>query len=122
MKCFHWNVEGDELYKKFKSFFSTRSTFIDWVAERIRVLGQKTDGHLFSYLKNTEIIKSEIKSNAKQVVSSTLIDSEIICDNFKKCIEASAAMNDLASTIKLASILEASQIHFWQLSVWNIKK
>ncbi len=125
MKSFHWNVEGDdffELHDKFQEFYQTSSSSIDWVAERIRVFGNKPDGHLAQYLKNAEITESDVDSNPKEMVTATLVDFEIICDHLKICIDAANAMNDAASSVKLASFLENYQTQFWQLSVWNNRK
>jgi starvation-inducible DNA-binding protein len=91
---FHWNVVGErfyQLHKLFEEQYGELDAANDELAERIRMLGEKTPASLKSFLSLTSLKEVEGSLTGNQMLEALVKDHETI---IKKLHESIAFAND----------------------------
>jgi starvation-inducible DNA-binding protein len=86
---YHWNVEGDnfmEMHKFYEIQYEELEQIIDDVAERVRSLGQYSEGRLKDFLALTRLDEPSYTSKQNEQLKNLLNDHEIIIQNLRKLI------------------------------------
>ena len=86
---YHWNVEGEnfmEMHKFYESQYEELDQIIDEVAERVRALGEYSDGRLKDFLALTRLEEPSYTSQQNEQLKNLLKDHETIIQNLRKLI------------------------------------
>ena len=78
---YHWNVEGSnfmEMHKFYEGQYEQLSETIDEIAERIRAVGQYSEGRLKDFLKITNLEEQAYTADQKVQIQNLLNDHETI--------------------------------------------
>lgn len=91
---FHWNVEGKaffSVHKKLEEQYEIFAAQNDELAERIRMLGQKSPGSAEAFLKQSFIKEADSKTDSEKIVSILRDDYVLLRD---KCLECATEAGD----------------------------
>ena len=119
---YHWNVEGPsfmEFHKFFEEQYNTLEAMIDEIAERIRFIGQYSEGRLKEYLKVTNLQEQDPTTNSGEQLKNLLDDHETICQRLHKEIpKFQDDYNDPSSTDFITGILNQHEKMAWMLRAY----
>jgi starvation-inducible DNA-binding protein len=116
----HWNVEGIDFHTKhvfFEEEYGKLETFIDQVAERIRMLGFYSPGTLAKFLELSHLEENEPEqTNSSSFMRILLKDHDTVIKFIRKNIgENAEAHNDEGTADFITGILQAHEQMAWML-------
>ncbi len=116
----HWNVEGIDFHTKhvfFEEEYGKLETFIDEVAERIRMLGFYAPGTMAKFLELSHLEETEPKqTNSSSFMQLLLNDHDTVIKFIRKSIgENAEAHNDEGTADFITGILQAHEQMAWML-------
>ncbi|MCY7422383.1 MAG: DNA starvation/stationary phase protection protein [Chitinophagaceae bacterium] len=116
---YHWNVEGSnflEIHKFYEGQYDQLSDTIDEIAERIRAIGQYSEGRLKDFLKITNLEEQAYTSDQKIQIQNLLNDHETIIRRLLGEVEAfTDEYKDPGSADFITSIIEMHEKMAWML-------
>lgn len=117
---YHWNVTGPSfqtLHTMFETQYSELALAVDEIAERIRVMGQKSPG---SYVEFAELskVKDDPQSgiSASDMVKNLLADHEQVVRTAKEMLPLLDGANDEGTNSLLGARIEYHEKTAWMLN------
>ncbi len=121
LRNFHWSVEGAdffELHEQFELEYNRVKTYIDEIAERIRVFGKMPFRTLEAYLQHADIVETRENLSSKQMVAEIINDFEILLEHIISVTDLAKEMGDTASLDMVTNYLKETEKRLWMFSAW----
>ncbi len=123
---YHWNVVGpqfNELHKFFETQYEALDKILDEVAERTRIVGERSFGSLSEFLKYTRLKEqSGERFDALRMMANLLVDHETIISTLRKDLVITAEDYEDAGTSNfLTDLLERHEKMAWMLKSFSEK-
>ena len=94
---YHWNVEGPnfkQLHLLFEEQYIDLADAIDTIAELIRGLGEKVQGSLETYIKNTSINSGNESFSSQQMIQDLIESNDLIKKTLNDALKISQESSD----------------------------
>lgn len=119
---YHWNIEGEKfftLHSKFEELYKSYFTYLDGVAERLRMLGHYPNPNLTTLIKDSVIRENEKLLSADDIILSLIQDFK----NYIKLLEETIklAESDNSTQNLINDILDNSNKQLWMLNSYSKK-
>lgn len=121
LRNYHWNVEGSdffELHQEFENEYNKVQEYIDVIAERINVFGQKPQMTLNETVKNAKIKEEDEISHAREMVKDVLNDYNILHDTMLEVLNASLKIGDVATEDIITGFIKDLEKRNWMFTSW----
>lgn len=115
---FHWNIVDNRFYSLhlfLEKQYEELADAIDEIAERIRILGEKTPGSLKQFLDMTSIKESSNSSHGSQMIKELLDGHETMIRYLREIIDIASKLGDEGTVDLLVQRLRAHEKHAWML-------
>ncbi len=115
---FHWNVEDSRfhsLHEMFEKQYSSLAEAIDEIAERIRMLGEKSPGTMRQFLELTTISEADSDLSGDQMIQTLMADHETLTHHLRPMIKEASDLNDEGSADMFISRLRFHEKTAWML-------
>lgn len=115
---YHWNVEGPNfktLHLLFEEQYTDLVVAIDTIAELIRGLGEKVQGTLETYIKNTSINSGNETLSANQMIKELIEDNNIVQKTLNNALKIAQEASD---EVVIGFIIERLTIH--RKAIWML--
>lgn len=115
---YHWNVVGEHfvsIHNMFEEQYKQLTRMIDRIAERIRMLGEKSPGSFSEFSALTNIKNAQANFHWKKMIEDLFNDHKNMCDSLEKFIQISEEKNDYTSIDMLTDHLFYHQKTCWVL-------
>ncbi len=119
---FHWNVRGPHfgpLHELFQNQYEHLASWVDEIAERIRILGEVAPGSMSEFIKLTRIQEEKGHyQDAQKMIASLLKDHETIIRNLRVDIEISdEKYKDMGTSDFFTALIQKHEKIAWMLRV-----
>ncbi|MEM7659752.1 MAG: DNA starvation/stationary phase protection protein [Bacteroidota bacterium] len=118
-KHFHWNVRGPhfkEYHELFDEHAALLNSYIDELAERIRMLGISSPGAMSQFLELATLEENHQDSPSAQAMLMELTDGhEHLIRSLRAGIELSSSLGDEGNADIMTAIMEAHEKMAWML-------
>jgi starvation-inducible DNA-binding protein len=98
IRNFHWNVTGihfSDYHKFFEGLYDDSAENIDEIAERIRMLGSKTQANMKFFLEKSFLTEeTSLELTSTDMVKSLLSDTEKTIQEIRNAIKVISETND----------------------------
>lgn len=119
IRNYHWNVEGSQfggLHSFFEWLYNSSSEHIDEIAERIRMLGEKSPATMKDFLEKSFISEeTNLELNSSDMLSNLLSDTEKTIQEIRKSIEIISETNDFGTEDFLVASMQNYEKTAWML-------
>lgn len=115
---FHWNVKDPRFYSIhlfLEKQYEELAEAIDEIAERIRILGERSPGSLKQFIDMTSLKESDGNLSADKMLHELLKDHETLCRYIRERIELAAKLGDEGTADLLIQRLRAHEKSAWML-------
>lgn len=115
---YHWNVEGPNfktIHLLFEEQYTDLAAAIDTIAELIRGLGEKVQGTLETYIKNTSINSGNETLSANQMIKELIEDNNIVQKTLNNALKIAQEASD---EVVIGFIIERLTIH--RKTIWML--
>jgi starvation-inducible DNA-binding protein len=115
---FHWNVIDPRFYSLHQFLekqYEELADALDELAERVRMLGERSPGSLKQFLEMTSLKESDGDLNGDDMLQQLLTDHEIICGQLRERIDQSSELGDEGTADLLIQRLRAHEKSAWML-------
>lgn len=115
---FHWNLvdpKFSSLHKFFEEQYEELSEAVDEIAERIRMLNQKSPGSMRAFLTHTRLEESEEDLDGRLMVEQLLSDHEFIIAELRKDIAKASERGDEGTADLMVQRLRVHEKQAWML-------
>lgn len=115
---FHWNVIDPRFYSLhlfFENQYKELADNIDALAERIRMLGERTPSTLKQFLDMTSLTEFTEDISGDEMLQELLKNHEILCRNLRDGIEHSSKLGDQGTADLLVQLLRFHEKTAWML-------
>jgi starvation-inducible DNA-binding protein len=115
---FHWNIVDPRfsiLHQFLEDQYKELQEAIDEVAERIRMLGEKTPATLAQFLEMSSLEESLEMIGGDEMLAALLKDHESIIKNLREQIDYSGKLNDQGTADLLIQRLRSHEKTAWML-------
>lgn len=119
---FHWNVVDHNFYSLHQFFeeqYKELAEAIDEIAERIRMLGEHTQGSLKQFLEMTSIKESATPRHSHEMIKELIKDHDSMIRFLREMIELATKLQDEGTADLLIQRLRAHEKHMWMLHSSN---
>lgn len=116
---FHWNMIDTRFYflhKLLEEQYEELAKAIDELAERIRMLGEKSPGSMKQFLERTTLIESEGDLTADEMLANLMKDHEALCRYLRERISHCSKLGDEGT-----ADLFIAQLRFHEKSAWILR-
>lgn len=116
---FHWNLidpRFSQLHKFFEEQYDELAEAVDEIAERIRMLGEKSPGSMLQFLKLSILKESTEELSADQMLEQLADNHTLIADTLRFWIDESSKRGDEGTTDMMIARLRAHEKQAWMLS------
>lgn len=119
---FHWNVRGSHfgpLHALFQTHYEQIASWIDEIAERIRILGEVAPGSMKEFVELTRLDEHKGQYLEDQVMLSSLLeDHEAVIRNLRVDIEMSDdQFKDMGTSDFFTGLIQKHEKMAWMLRV-----
>ncbi len=119
IRNFHWNVQGphfSDYHKFFEEMYESSAELIDDIAERIRMLGEKSPATMTFFLKNSFLEEqSNYNLEAEKMVDELVVDTEKTISQMRKAIEVIGETGDKGTEDFLIATMQDHEKNAWML-------
>lgn len=119
IRNFHWNVQGphfSDYHKFFEEMYESSAELIDDIAERIRMLGEKSPATMTFFLKNSFLEEqSNYNLEAEKMVAELVVDTEKTISEMRKAIEVIGETGDKGTEDFLIATMQDHEKNAWML-------
>ncbi len=119
IRNFHWNVQGphfSDYHKFFEEMYESSAELIDDIAERIRMLGEKSPATMTFFLKNSFLEEqSNYNLEAEKMVAELVADTEKTISEMRKAIEVIGETGDKGTEDFLIATMQDHEKNAWML-------
>lgn len=115
---FHWNVIDSRFYSLHQFFeeqYKDLAEAIDEVAERIRMLGERTPASLKQFLDTTSLKESNGDLSGDEMIQDLLTDHETLIRNLREGIAYTSKLGDEGTADLFIQRLRAHEKTAWML-------
>lgn len=115
---FHWNVIDPRFYflhKMLEAQYEELAEEIDELAERIRMLGEKSPGSMQEFLEIGSLTEAEGDLSANQMIEQLLNDHEKIASNLRARIQEATDLGDQGTADLFIKQLRSHEKEAWTL-------
>lgn len=115
---FHWNIVDPRFYSLhlfFEEHYKEMAETIDEIAERIRMLGERSPASLKEFLKLASLKESTESLTGDQMIQILLEDHESVIKNLRKEIQRSSESDDEGTADLLINCLRFHEKTAWML-------
>ncbi len=117
---YHWNVRGhqfNDLHKFFQEQYEQLAEIIDEVAERVRMLGGRSNGSLTEFIKTSRLKETPGEfPDSLTMVEKLLNDHESIIRTTREDVDAcDERYDDVGTSDFLTGIMELHEKNAWML-------
>ncbi|MEX1012581.1 MAG: DNA starvation/stationary phase protection protein [Waddliaceae bacterium] len=122
--AYHWNVEDArffQLHKLFQEQYEELAEHLDLVAERIRMLGEKSPGSIREFNELKRLNDTEVVSWADDMIEQLSNDYKALIEYLKEDIDQAADQRDPGTADLLTNLLRSYEKSYWIL-VSHLKK
>jgi starvation-inducible DNA-binding protein len=115
---FHWNIVDPRfffLHEFLEDQYEHLAKSIDEVAERIRMLGQRSPGSLKQFLDMTSLNESDGDLNGDEMLTNLLRDHESLSQQVRDRIEYVSKLRDEGTADLLIDLLRFHEKTAWML-------
>ena len=119
IRNFHWNVTGihfSDYHKFFEGLYDDSAENIDEIAERIRMLGSKTQANMKFFLKKSFLTEeTSLELTSTDMVKSLLSDTEKTIQEIRNAIGVISETNDSWTEDFLIALMQKHEKSAWML-------
>jgi starvation-inducible DNA-binding protein len=119
IKNFHWNVTGihfSDYHKFFEGLYDESAENIDEIAERIRMLGNKTQANMKFFLEKSFLTEeTSLELISTDMVKSLLSDTEKTIQEMRNAIAVISETNDSWTEDFLIALMQKHEKTAWML-------
>ena len=119
IRNFHWNVQGphfSDYHKFFEEMYESSAELIDDIAERIRMLGEKSPATMSFFLENSFLEEqSNYNLEAEKMVAELVADTEKTISEMRKAIEVIGETGDKGTEDFLIATMQDHEKNAWML-------
>lgn len=119
IRNFHWNVTGpyfSDYHKFFEEMYNSSAELIDDIAERIRMLGEKSPATMEFFLKNSFLQEqSNYDLQANKMIEELLADTEKTISEMRNAIEEIWETMDKGTEDFLIATMQDHEKNAWML-------
>lgn len=119
IRNFHWNVTGphfSDYHKFFEEMYESSAELIDDIAERIRMLGEKSPATMEFFLKNSFLNEqSNYNLPAEEMVAELLADTQKTISQMRKAIDEIGETMDKGTEDFLIATMQDHEKNAWML-------
>jgi starvation-inducible DNA-binding protein len=115
---FHWNIVDPRFYSLHQFLekqYEELAEAVDELAERIRMLGEKSPATLKQFLEMTSLKESDSSLNSDQMLKQLLQDHETLIQHIRKQIADSSDLGDEGTADLLIQRLRFHEKTAWML-------
>lgn len=116
---YHWNIRSynfNELHSFYEEQYDELADVIDDVAERIRTLGQISNGRMSDFLELTRLEEQDYTTKAKEQLQNLINDHESIIRYLRQCItEFDEKHDDMGSSDFVTALMARHEKMRWML-------
>ncbi|MCB1197531.1 MAG: DNA starvation/stationary phase protection protein [Deltaproteobacteria bacterium] len=116
---FHWNVEGPHfpmLHSMFEDQYDTLSGSIDEVAERVRMLGERSVGSMQEFIKHSLVEEATVGGLTEHAMLTQLHhDHEVLIKSAREFAEFAGAQGDVGNEDFFTSRIQMHEKVAWML-------
>lgn len=115
---FHWNVTDPRFYflhQLFEKQYQELAEAIDEIAERIRILGERSPGTLKQFIEMSSLKETDGDISADEMLEALLKDHETLCLYIRERIELATKLGDEGTADLLIQRLRAHEKSAWML-------
>lgn len=119
---FHWNIRGPHfgpLHALFQNQYEHLASWVDEIAERIRILGELAPGSMGEFVQLTRLKEQKGQFQKDQAMLSSLLeDHEAIIRNLREDIEiADDQYKDMGTSDFFTALIQKHEKIAWMLRV-----
>lgn len=119
IRNFHWNVQGphfSDYHKFFEEMYESSAELIDDIAERIRMLGEKSPATMSFFLENSFLEEQpNYNLEAEKMVAELVADTEKTISEMRKAIEVIGETGDKGTEDFLIATMQDHEKNAWML-------
>lgn len=119
IRNYHWNVTGihfSDYHKFFEGLYDDSAENIDEIAERIRMLGDKTQANMKFFLEKSFLSEeTNLEITSADMVKSLLSDTEKTIQELRNAIEVISDTNDSWTEDFLIALMQKHEKNAWML-------
>ncbi len=119
IRNFHWNVQGphfSDYHKFFEGMYESSAELIDDIAERIRMLGEKSPATMSFFLEKSFLQEqSNYNLEAEKMVTELVADTEKTISEMRKAIEVIGETGDKGTEDFLIATMQDHEKNAWML-------
>lgn len=122
---FHWNVVDPRFYslhKMLEKQYEELADAVDEIAERIRMLGQKSPGSMKEFLKLTSLQEADNDEAANEMIRQLANDHQAIAKHISPLIPTMQKLGDEGSADLLIQRLRYHEKTAWMLTSHFLEK
>jgi starvation-inducible DNA-binding protein len=115
---FHWNVKGmafGSLHAMFQAVYEDHFAGQDLLAERVRALDLRAEGHLGSMLQRSKVKEHSGAAKAEEMIGLLLVAQETLAATMKEAAEVAEAQDDLLTQDLVIARGQAHEKFAWML-------
>ena len=115
---YHWNVTGEHfctLHSLFQEQYEDLAEAVDEIAERVRMLGEKTPGNFSFFVKNSTVKDGDESLQWKGMVQDLAADQQVISKVLKGCLSIAQEQNDECTVDLLVGRLKVHEKNKWMM-------
>jgi len=115
---FHWNIQDHRFYSLhllLEKQYEELSEAIDEIAERIRMLGERSPGSLQQFINKSSLKESEEDMGGDEMLQDLLNDHETLCRYIRERIALASKLGDEGTADLLIHRLRAHEKTAWML-------
>lgn len=115
---FHWNITDPRFYSLhlfLEKQYQELAEANDELAERIRMLGERSPGSLKQFIEMTALKESDGDLCGDEMLQELLEDHEAVCRFIREKIELSSELGDEGTADLLIKRLREHEKHAWML-------
>lgn len=117
-QCFHWNIVDPRFYSLHKFLegqYEELAEAVDIIAERIRMLGERSPGSLAQFLDKTKLKESDGNLKGDDMLKELLQDHETMCRFLREGIDACQEVGDEGTADMFIQRLRDHEKTAWML-------
>ncbi len=121
LRQFHWNVVGSdffELHELFENHYNDMMTYIDDIAERVRVFGKKPLSTFSQYIEVSDIEENHVDLTSVDMVHHVLKDYNILMSLMVDVVTHAGENGDTGTTTLVNHMILDIEKKHWQLTAW----
>ena len=115
---FHWYVKGPHfftLHSKFEELYTAAAAYVDEIAERLLIIGERPAATMGEYLKLASIEEAAGQDTAEEMVESLLSDLQAIAGRLQEGIETAGDQGDDPTADMLTGMKTETDKQAWML-------